>query len=58
MQVRSTIEILRTEFEDLIYDDPDFNYSGDEFKEWLINELSNDEKSDLVDQGIFIDEIE
>lgn len=58
MQVRNIIEILRTEFEDLIYDDPDFNYSGDEFKEWLINELSNDEKSDLVDQGIFIDEIE
>ena len=57
MQVRSTIEILRTEFEDLIYDDPDFNYSGDEFKEWLINELSNDEKADLIDQGININEI-
>jgi len=58
MQVRSIIEILRTEFEDLIYSDPDFNYSGNEFKEWLKNELSNDEKADLVDKDININEIE
>lgn len=28
-------EILRLEFEDLLYSDEDFNYTKSEFKEWL-----------------------
>jgi hypothetical protein len=30
-------ELLKIEFEDLIYSDKDFNYSRDEFEQWIID---------------------
>ncbi|NDK09154.1 hypothetical protein GW846_00020 [Candidatus Gracilibacteria bacterium] len=30
-------EILRKEFEDLIFSDKNFNYDANEFEEWLID---------------------
>jgi len=30
-------ELLKIEFEDCLYSDPDFNYSANEFEEWLID---------------------
>jgi len=45
-QDKNRITLLKIEFDDLCYSDKNFNYSKNEFEEWLEDLVLNFEKKD------------